>query len=282
MTLTMQDSITPANLTPGADAYLGYVDGSWPTYSAVKQRFGNSAHVLSLAVFPASDAEGCDCENGDLLTAQVPAWAARQVLRGVHRPVVYASVSAMPLIAATLDAAGLARPAVRLLSAHYGIGSHICGPGTCRWPGVPAMDGTQWTDHAPGASGSLIDESILLDDFFTTTEADMPLTPADIAAVAAASAKAVWTADGIIPGPDHNPANPFWTGGRVLADIDVQVRAMPAAVAAAVAAANLKGLDPAAIASAVAAALGPDVAAETAAATVAAIAARLGTPAPTA
>ena len=31
MTLTMADSITPGNLPGGYDAYLGYVDGDWPT-----------------------------------------------------------------------------------------------------------------------------------------------------------------------------------------------------------------------------------------------------------
>ena len=31
MTLVMQDSIDVSHLTPGADAYLGYVDGRWPT-----------------------------------------------------------------------------------------------------------------------------------------------------------------------------------------------------------------------------------------------------------
>ena len=39
MTLVMQDSIDVSHLTPGADAYLGYVDGRWPTFDALKARF---------------------------------------------------------------------------------------------------------------------------------------------------------------------------------------------------------------------------------------------------
>jgi hypothetical protein len=91
----------------------------------------------------------------------------RQLARGVWRPVVYASASLMPVVLADLLVAGVHRPQVRLLSAHYGEGKHICGPATCGFPGVPACDGTQWTDTAHGANGTTIDESVLLPGFFT-------------------------------------------------------------------------------------------------------------------
>jgi hypothetical protein len=62
-----------------------------------------------------------------------------------------------------LGGAGISRAAVRLWSAHYGQGKHICGPGTC---GLTrhACDGTQWTDSALGRN---LDESILLSNFFS-------------------------------------------------------------------------------------------------------------------
>jgi hypothetical protein len=181
----------------------------------------------------------------------------------VVRPVVYASASNIPPVLAALQAAGIGRAEIRLLSAHYEAGRHICGPSTCALPGVPACDGTQWTDKAPGAGGSLIDESILNDDFFNG--GDMPLTSADLAAIA----KAVWTVDGIIPSPTAGKLNPFWEPQRILSDLETQVRAVEQAVAAIAAksgvqtsqviAGVLAGLAPAQLADAIAANLGPDL-----------------------
>jgi hypothetical protein len=165
MTLRMLDSVEVGNLPPGADAYLGYVDGHFATFPALKRRFPG-ADLLALAVFSSEDADGCDCEPGDLTVSQVPAWVGRQLARGAWRPVVYASASSMGAVLGALNNAGILRSSVRLLSAHYGVGKHICGPLTCRQPGCPACDGTQWTDMAPGAGGTLIDESVLLDNFF--------------------------------------------------------------------------------------------------------------------
>jgi hypothetical protein len=166
MTLAMADSIYVANLPASYSIFAGYTDGSWPTYTAVRARFPK-ATVLSVAVFTTSDAECCDCEQGDLTPAQVPAWVRRQATRGEKRPCVYASAANMPAVLRELTAAGIARAQVRLWSAHYGLGPHICGPATCKYPGVPACDGTQWTDMAPGAHGSRIDASLLNDNFFT-------------------------------------------------------------------------------------------------------------------
>jgi hypothetical protein len=264
--LVMQDSIKAANLTADADAYLGYVDGHWPTYDAVVARFPGKP-VLSMAVFPADNAEGCDREPGDLDVGDVSEWVLRQMGRAPHsRPVVYASAANMAAVLEDLTASHIMRQDVRLLSAHYGAGKHICGPATCAEPGCPACDGTQWTDIAPGAGGSLIDESVLLDDFFA--EAPMAITDGDLAAIA----KAVWTADGIIPNPvdSASKTNPFWTGERVLATIAGQVLGEPAAIAASV----LKGLDPASIADAIATTLGADVGQQV----ITALSARLAAP----
>lgn len=272
MTLRMLDSVTVANLPPGADAYAGYVDGRFANSAAVGARFPGKP-VLTVAVFAASDAECADCETGDMMPSQLPVWVRRQMARGVQRPVVYASASVMGAVLAALTGAGIHRTQVRLWSAHYGAGKHICGPLTCRLVSA-GCDGTQWTDNAPGAGHSLVDESVLFDDFFQ--EADMPITDADAAKIA----KAVWTIDGLIANPNGNPANKFWTGAEIAADTDQRVRAVQTALAAlagqddpaALAKAVLAGLDPAAIATAVTSAVGPAVAKEV----VAALAAQLG------
>jgi hypothetical protein len=156
-----------ARLTGTADAYLGYTDGAWPTYAAVRARFPGKP-VLGMAVFASGLAEGYDGEAGDVTQAQMPGCVKRSIAAGYARPVVYASVSAMGGYLAAVSGAGIPRSGVRLLSAHYGAGKHVCGPASCGLVSV-AMDGTQWTDTAPGAGGSLIDESTLAPGFFGGT-----------------------------------------------------------------------------------------------------------------
>ena len=175
MTLRMLDSIYAGNLPAGADAYLGYVDGNWADFQAEVAKFPH-AHVLSMAVFPRDDAAGCDREPGDLALGDIAVWVKRQIAHGAWRPVVYASVSGMDFCIQALRVAGVALPAVRLLTAHYGAGKHICGPATCKLVTV-AVDGTQWRDNAPGVGGSLVDESVLRDDFFGAHPAPKPPSP---------------------------------------------------------------------------------------------------------
>ena len=168
MSLTMFDSIQNSQFPPGGDAYAGYVDGAigdQPNYAWVVSAFPNARH-LSIALFPRDNADVLDVEAGAAGTADVPGWHARQVLRGITRPVIYASASTMEAgILPVLSAAGIARAQARLWTAHYGEGEHVCGPGSCGALSTGA-DGTQWT---PNAMGRVLDQSLLLDDFFGST-----------------------------------------------------------------------------------------------------------------
>jgi hypothetical protein len=175
--ITMYDSITVANLPDGGGAYAGYVGGNWATWDAVKATFGGHAHLLSIAVNAGEDAKCLDVEQGDATPAEAPGWVKRQQGRGQYKPVLYASVSAVPAVLAALGHAGIKRDEVRLWSAHYGAGKHICGPASCKWPGVPACDGTQWTDAAAGAGGTRVDESLLTDAFFPAPPPPQPAPP---------------------------------------------------------------------------------------------------------
>lgn len=180
MTLTMYDSIYPQNLPAGADAYLGYVDGKWPTaigftdangvtWPPLAQLFPGK-RIISLTVTGATlDADGCDIEPGDLDAASGALWLKNKLTRDHGLPVAYCSISLMPAVIASLAALGVSRDQVRLLSSHYQEGEHICGPDTCAYQqaATPACDATQWTDTGPGAAGSLIDVSLVSDDFFT-------------------------------------------------------------------------------------------------------------------
>jgi hypothetical protein len=169
----MADSVTVGNLPSGYDAYAGYVDGLYVTFPALQAKFPG-VPLLSIAVFSTDQAECLDVENGDADAAEVPGWVQAQQARGITSPVIYSSVLAqtsstgnygMPEVLAALSAAGIPRSAVRLWSAHYGAGEHICGPDTCNLISIP-MDGTQWTDTAAGVNGTQIDASLLSAGFF--------------------------------------------------------------------------------------------------------------------
>ncbi len=166
MTITMYDSINPSQIPQDAEAVAGYVDGNWPTYPTLRAKFPH-AYRLSVAVFAADDAEALDIENFDAWPGQAPGWVSRQQARGVRRPVLYCSVSKVADVLGALAKHRIARSQVRLWSAHYGVGEHICAPSTCGYPGLKvACDGTQWTDHALGRN---LDQSALVDSFFPAT-----------------------------------------------------------------------------------------------------------------
>jgi hypothetical protein len=164
----MYDTIENNQFPSGAAAYAGYVDGSigdQPNYAYIVSAFPKAQH-LSIALFSSNNADALDVEPGASIPSDIPAWYNRQRARGIQRPCVYASASAMnDNILPVLSGANIARSAVRLWSAHYTGGAHICGPGTCGALSVNA-DGTQWT---PTAGGLVLDQSLLLENFFTTT-----------------------------------------------------------------------------------------------------------------
>jgi hypothetical protein len=173
-TITMFDAVNVAALPPEADAYAGYVDGYWPTFPQLRGMFPG-AQLLSIAVFASEDAECLDIENGDATIADAPGWHARQRARGAARPALYCSASNIGYLVAALNAARISRGQYRLWSAHYDVGPHICGPGSCGYilpdgRPIPQCDGTQFTDRALGRS---LDQSMLAADFFTTPGDDM-------------------------------------------------------------------------------------------------------------
>jgi peptidoglycan hydrolase-like protein with peptidoglycan-binding domain len=165
--ITMFDAIADDQFPPGAAAYAAYVDGdlaNQPNYSWIVKAFPNARH-LSITLDPAKDADALDVENGAAQPSDIPGWYARQRRRGIDRPCVYASTSTMQAaVIPVITAAPIIRSAIRLWTAHYGEGEHICGPKSCGQLSIDA-DGTQWTDEALGLS---LDQSLLLDDFFGT------------------------------------------------------------------------------------------------------------------
>jgi peptidoglycan hydrolase-like protein with peptidoglycan-binding domain len=183
--IPMADSIVPENLPPATGAYLVYVDGHWVTEGPVRAMFP-TARLLTMTVLGGhAVADGCDCEPGDMTPDVAAEWVGWRLDSGAWRPVIYASASEMAAVLAQLAADDIKRQDVRLLSAHYGEGNHICGPGTCKATPID-MDGTQYTKTGAGVGGTLIDLSTLLDDFFgapapvITLEADVKLTQLEL------------------------------------------------------------------------------------------------------
>ncbi len=167
MTLAMPDSTVVANLPPGYDAYLGYIDGDYLTGPELAAKFPAAELVLLTVTGGTLEADGCDVENFDLTPSGGAAWAKRKLgTEPLSRPVLYASVDGMGGVLEALDIEGISWSSVRLLSAHFGEGAHICGPASCRLVPVE-MDGTQWTSMFKGLNASDIDMSMLADDFFT-------------------------------------------------------------------------------------------------------------------
>lgn len=162
MTLTMFDSVDVSQIPASAQAVAGYVNGRFVTYPHLLAAFPH-AHVLSIAVNAAADADCLDIETGDATPGQAAAWYARQKTRGVARPCLYASAFVMDTeVIPAIKAAGISPGSVRLWSAHYTGTAHICGPSSCRELGITA-DATQFTDRALGRN---LDESLLAAGFF--------------------------------------------------------------------------------------------------------------------
>lgn len=209
--LIMFDAVDTAQIPNGPVAVAGYVDGDFITAPELAQRFPN-AHILSIATGPEHDADCLDVETGDADPADVPGWYERQRAGGAARPCLYADASAMQAgIVPLIRSGAIARPLVRLWSAHYA-GEHICGPLTCGAVSI-AMDGTQWTDRAMGRS---LDQSLLLADFFGAAPASPAkaavtrwLTAGDDSLAALASAHGTTPATILRLTAEHSPGAVF-------------------------------------------------------------------------
>lgn len=176
--VVMYDTVTLGVVPASPQAVAGYVGGSWPTYAGLVKDFPHARHV-SIAVNAGEVADCLDVENGDATVGQAAAWFHRQTARGLKRPIIYTSISNAAALEQTLAAAGIARDAFLLWSAHYTLKPHICGPG-CGFGNVTA-DATQWTDRAHELN---LDESLCSDAFFgITVDPLKALEPAERKAV---------------------------------------------------------------------------------------------------
>jgi hypothetical protein len=154
------DTIDPAALH-GLQFYwlAGYVGGHWPDFHPMVQSYpqlAKAGRIFSYAVNSSEDADFCDCEAGDLSSAEVPGWLARQFARGAKRPGVYASWDEWANQGLLGDLAHYGKN-IRRIVAHYTFVPQISHQG---------FDCQQYTDHYASRN---IDGNVALDSFFETT-----------------------------------------------------------------------------------------------------------------
>jgi len=175
----MYDTIYNNQYPSGAQAYAAYVDGGLgdqPNYAYIVSTFPKAEH-LSIALFSSDNADALDVEAGAATPGEIPAWCTRQRQRGIQRPCIYANASTMQgSVLPVLSQSNISRASVRLWSAHYGLGEHICGPGSCGAMSVEA-DGTQWTSSALGL---VLDQSVLQSNFFTISPTNGAIAEAEL------------------------------------------------------------------------------------------------------
>ena len=144
---TVYDSVTVSALPADPNAiYLGYVDGAWPNFAAVKARFPNN-RVLSVTTTGFTKADICDVESGDA----TPAIAAHGVRAGLYGTIYSARSNLNDLVAALAG-----------LQWHW-----FCADWTGVRHLVPGSVATQYAD--PPASGGNYDVSV--------TDGSWPNTP---------------------------------------------------------------------------------------------------------
>lgn len=161
--IVMFDDVDTRLIPDSAPAAAGYVDGTWPTYRPLRERFPDRP-VLAIAVSAGHDAHCLDVETGDAAVAEVPGWIVRQQegwAGSRWRPCVYASKAVVPQVIAVCAAAGIGREEYRIWAADWTYQPHICSPASC---GASfTAEATQWTDRAAGVS---LDQSLCSAEFF--------------------------------------------------------------------------------------------------------------------
>lgn len=116
---TLYDSVNINAIPANPEMVAGYVNGRWPTYNSLIQKFPQAVHV-SIAVTANADAQVLDVETGDATPGQAPAWAQRQRQEG-RDPTVYCNSSTWGAVRQAFQNARVAEP-------HYWIAQYDNNP----------------------------------------------------------------------------------------------------------------------------------------------------------
>ncbi|HUC01097.1 MAG TPA: hypothetical protein VMS11_14850 [Solirubrobacterales bacterium] len=152
------------------EAIAAYGNGKFANFKAAKKEFPN-VHVLEIDVNGQGIGNVGDFEAGDMDFSHAGSWAKSRIRAGVHRPVIYFSVSNWDTVMSSLRAAGLKRSDVRIWTAHYTGKAHLCSS-KCGFGVEGHANATQWGSAdaqgtlPPPYAGHVIDVSKTSPDFF--------------------------------------------------------------------------------------------------------------------
>lgn len=149
---TMFDTVgNPGEVFAGLDvqAVAAYGNGRFANYAEAKAEFPH-VPVLEIDVSGQGIGDAGDFEAGDMPYGEAGRWAKGRMNAGVHRPVIYFSVSSWPAVKQSLEAEGIHPDEVRIWTAHYTGVPHLCSS-ECGFGDKPTdhADATQWGSSGP-------------------------------------------------------------------------------------------------------------------------------------
>lgn len=106
---TMYDDVDAANIPADATLMAGYVDGSWPSYNAMKARFPHATVVPIAVSWRTNAGTVLDCEKGDATPSECPSWVVMRRARGVD-PTIYCNSDTWPAVRQAFQGAHIPEP----------------------------------------------------------------------------------------------------------------------------------------------------------------------------
>lgn len=142
MTPILFDAVTPGNIPATATEVAGYVDGKYKWSAADWARFTLATVRWRITAIPMNtDADVCDCENGDYSPTQAAMWAKAVIQLG-RRPIIYCSESIWNQVQWQLSLLGISGAAVDWWIAAYNNSPTLV-------PGIPNEVAHQFEDAGP-------------------------------------------------------------------------------------------------------------------------------------
>lgn len=217
----MYDSVDSMGIPADAEMVAGYIDGEWPSYGAIVNRFPTAIHV-SIATNPAHAAQVMDAETGNGTVPEWVQWIVNRRTAGGD-PTVFCIVSVQQELIAALDAQHIPHPWWWI--SNWSIHAFPSGDRIVAWQyeNTPSYDASQvpgaWPGVIPAPAPIPVPPPIPLDDDMILVRLDNDATATDTV-----PAGFVGTFDGTTC--QHVLAGPSWPnlqvklGAPVLCSVD--------------------------------------------------------------
>lgn len=149
-TILMYDDVTVSRIPSNAQAVACYAVGSFANCGSMAQAFPH-AYRVSITPTWSGRANILDVEPGDATPSQAGPWVKADIAAGFKRPGIYASLSTMSAVRASLNAAGLSRSQYFLWDAHWTFTPQLdAGYDATQWYGGNIIDKSQVTKEFLG------------------------------------------------------------------------------------------------------------------------------------